>query len=173
MCTRFDSDNSCIRLSCKTARLLCCGSPQLSEATPCTRATFIIQSSFEEDLRGVKALGGPSSQRIFDFKKFVPEIWISENSSGLWLFPGSLRGFPCRIPGQPKKLGKIIRAAKFFVFRDLGHQERQTCCEPWVGTALDLVPTFCAFFLDIDSYSRGCGMPCARMCPCYTWASDI
>ena len=30
-----------------------------------------------------------------------------------------------------------------FKFWDFGQQEKQTCREPWVNTALNLAPTFC------------------------------
>ena len=46
----------------------------------------------------------------------------------------------------PGKLLEIFsrNRDKCFNFEDFGHRERQTCWEPWLDTAPNLDPTFCA-----------------------------
>ena len=53
---------------------------------------------------------------------------------------GVFAGVLEKIPG--KLLENFSRIVKCYKFWDFGHRERQTCREPWVHTARDLVPTF-------------------------------
>ena len=67
-------------------------------------------------------------------------VRYSENSRGLWLFPGSVRGFSRKTPGKSrencwKNFPETRNAANS---RISGHRERQTCWEPWVDTAWTL-----------------------------------
>ena len=59
-------------------------------------------------------------------------------SGNFWNFSGVPEQTSRKVPG--KLLEKFPRIANFYKFQGFGHRERQTCREPWVDTALDLVP---------------------------------
>ena len=81
----------------------------------------------------------------------------SEKSRRLWLFPGSLRGFPRKTLGKSRKIaGKYLsnrEMLQILGFRAPG--KANLPCRRTLGRCcLDLVPTFCeGCFFEIDSSS--------------------
>ena len=72
------------------------------------------------------------------------------------MFVGCVRGFSRKTPGKSKETCWISfpESQNARKKQDFGHRELQTCREPGVDIALDLVPAFCAgCFFESDSYS--------------------
>ena len=104
--------------------------------------------------RGVRRTTWERSLKIWELQIACFEEFLGgENVLGL--VPASLPhtlGYACTSyaptspPPKERFLGKI---RKNFLNREMlqilvGHRERRICREPWLGPALDLVPTFCA-----------------------------
>ena len=74
----------------------------------------------------------------------------------LWLFHGSFQGSRGKFYEKNLKVWEDFSNRDMLLepkFCDVVHRDKQTCREPWVDTALDLVLTFCAISIEVDSYT--------------------